>query len=584
MGLDLERIVKEVQIPSKREAIRQAIEQQDRIKFHADTTLDIAESVPYIKFKAFVGSLLPADKYELTMNLLKFPIPTNEVCESIWVRLSKIFDGRNPAFDYEFHKTQERDDWEWYRQEKLHEPSVWANKAWEYFKTEINSVLVVDMPEEQDASDRYPQPYFYFVPINEVISYKVNRQTENMDWIIYRSGEDRIIAIDDENYWVFERKIDKSFGRKKNEGELGELLSKHPHGLGFCPARFFWNEPLSLSNPDIKKSPLSKELADLDWYLFYCLGKKHLDTYAGYPIYSAYEEDCDYSDADGNVCHHGHLQRPDGSYLTDLNGNPKVCPLCHNKKQLAGAGTFVSVPVPEDGQPDLRKPIDITTIDVTSLNYNVEEKERLRKHIISACVGMDNTILNEVSLADKQVDASFESQDVVLNRIKKGFEQAQEFVDTTCCLLRYGDGFIGASINYGTEFYTLTPEVLQSRYTTAKQGGASDFELDALNRQLMETEYRHNPVELQRMIILSDLEPFAHLTKEEVMNLYKEGIITREEVLLKNNFSSYIKKFERIHENILEYGYNMPYEEKIENIYQTILSYAEQQSAPNLNQ
>lgn len=584
MGLDLERIVKEVQIPSKRETIRQAIEQQDRIKFHADTTLDIAESVPYTKFKAFVGSLLPADKYELTMNLLKFPIPTNEVCESIWVRLSKIFDGRNPAFDYEFHKTQEKDDWEWYRQEKLHEPSVWANKAWEYFKTEINSVLVVDMPEAQDSSDRYPQPYFYFVPINDVISYKVNRHTENMDWIIYRSGEDKIIAIDDEFYWVFEWRKERAFGRKKNEGELGELLSKNPHGLGFCPARFFWNEPLSLSNPDIKKSPLSKELADLDWYLFYCLGKKHLDTYAGYPIYSAYEEDCDYSDSEGNICHHGHLQRPDGSYLTDINGNPKVCPLCNNKKQLAGAGTFVSVPVPEDGQPDLRKPIDITTIDVQSLNYNVEEKERLRKHIISSCVGMDNTILNEVSLADKQVDASFESQDVVLNRIKKGFEQAQTFVDTTCCLLRYGDGFISASINYGTEFYTLTPEVLQSRYTKAREGGASDFELDALNRQLMETEYRHNPVELQRMIILSDLEPFAHLTKEEVMNLYKEGIITREEVLLKNNFSAYIKKFERIHENILEYGYNMPYEKKIENIYQTILSYAEQQSAPNLNQ
>lgn len=586
MALDREKIEKEVQNPSKRKEIRAAIAQQDRIKFHADTNLDIALGEPYTKFKAFVASLLPSDKYELTMNLLKFPIPTNEVCESIWVRLSKIFDGRNPAFDYEFRNTQERDDWEWYRQEVLHEPQVWSNKAWEFFKTEINCVLVVDMPRESDPNDKYPQPYFYFVPIDSVISYKVNRKSGLMDWIIYHDGEDRVIAIDDEAYWVFKwnnAPINLPRAKKVLGGTLGELLSVNPHGLSYCPSRFFWDEPLSLSRPDIKKSPLSKELADLDWYLFYCLGKKHLDTYAGYPIYSAYEEECDYTDKDGNVCNHGHLCAPDGHFLTDINGNLVKCPLCNNKKQIAGAGTFVSVPIPEAGDPDLRKPIDITTIDVKSLNYNVEEMERLRKHIISACVGVDNTILNEASLTDKQVDASFESQDVVLNRTKKGFESAQRFVDSTICELRYGGSFISASVNYGTEFYTLTPEVLQSRYNKAREGGASDYELDALKRQLIETTYRHNPTQLQRMIILADLEPFPHLTKDEVLNRYKEGIVTKAELALKDSFSGFIRRFERKHDNILEFGTNMPYDKKIDTIYKTLLSYAESESAPSLD-
>ena len=591
MALDRARIEKEIQAPSKRNEIRAAIAQQERIKFHADTNLDIAENEPFTKFKLFVKSLLPTDKYELTMNLLKFPIPTNEVCESIWVRLSKIFDGRNPAFTYEFRNTQERDDWEWYRQEMLHEPSVWSGKAWEYFKTEINSVLVVDMPETQ--TDRYPQPYFYFVPIDSVISYKANRKTGLMDWLIYRVNENIIVAIDDKGYWKFTwegaKPLNKPTGSTKlgastlSNGKLGELVSYNPHGLDFCPARFFWDEPLSLSRPDIKKSPLSKELSDLDWYLFYSLGKKHLDTYAGYPIYSAFEEECDYTDKDGNVCSHGYLQSPEGHFVTDLKGNPVPCPLCSRKKNLAGAGTFISVPVPEDGQPDLRKPVDITTIDVKSLNYNVEEKERLRKHIISSCVGVDNTIVNEVSLADKQVDASFESQDVVLNRIKKGFESAQLFVDTTCCLLRYGDAFLSASVNYGTEFYTLTPEVLQSRYNKAKEGGASDFELDALKQQLIETTYRHNPMQLQRMIILSDLEPYQHLTKDEVLNRYKEGLVDKATLALKDDFSGFVRRFERVHGNILEFGVNMPYNKKIDTIYKTLLSYAESESAPSLD-
>lgn len=585
MALDRRKIEKELQASSKRDEIRAAIAQQDRIKFHADTNLDIANSEPFTKFKTFVKSLLPKDKYELTMNLLKFPIPTNEVCETIWVRLSKIFDGRNPAFSYEFQTTQERDDWEWYRQEILHEPSVWSDKAWEYFKTEINSVLVVDMPIHPKEDDRYPQPYFYFVPIDSVFSYKVNRQSGLMDWIIYRGGDDILIAIDDTAYSVFRWKAGGKLIQSAPDkvSQLGELIAYNPHGLGFCPARFFWDEPLSLSRPDIKKSPLSKELSNLDWYLFYSLGKRHLDTYAGYPIYSAYEEECEYTDADGNVCSHGHLQAPDGHFLTDINGNPVPCPLCSQKKQIAGAGTFISVPIPEEGQPDLRKPIDITTIDVDSLKYNVEEMDRLRANIISACVGVDNSIVNEVSLADKQVDASYESQDTVLNRIKKGFESAQRFVDTTICMLRYGGAFISANVNYGTEFYTLTPEVLQSRYNKAREGGASDYELDALKRQLIETTYRHNPTQLQRMIILSDLEPYQHLTKDEVLNRYKEGLVDKATLNLKDDFSGYVRRFERKHGNILEYGGYMPYDKKIDTIYKTLYSYAESESAPSLD-
>lgn len=586
MALDRRKIESEVKSPSKRKEIRDAIAQQERIKFHADTNLDVISGEPLAKFKNFVKSILPNDKYELTMNLLKFPVPTNEVCESIWVRLSKIFDGRNPAFDYEFKTTQERDDWEWYRQEILREPSVWASKAWEYFKTEINCVLVVDMPDKEDESDRYPQPYFYFVPIDSVVSYSVNQRTGLMDWIIFRSGA-RLIAIDEEAYSVYAWEEEKA-PLKSNlpsivRGRLGRAITRNPHSLGYCPARFFWEEPLSLSRPDIKKSPLSKELADLDWYLFYSLGKKHLDTYAGYPIYSAYEEECDYTDKDGNVCNHGHLCAPDGHFLTDISGNLVKCPLCNNKKQIAGAGTFVSVPIPEVGEPDLRKPIDITTIDTKSLQYNVEEKERLRKHIISSCVGVDNTIVNEVSLADKQVDASFESQDVVLNRIKKGFESAQQFVDSTCCRLRYGENFISASVNYGNEFYTLTPEVLQERYNKAREGGASDYELDALKRQLIETTYRHNPTQLQRMIILGDLEPYPHLTREELIERFREGVITKSELKLKDNFSALIRLFERKHGNILEFGTSMPYDKKIDTIFNTLLSYAESESAPALN-
>ena len=568
MVLDRKKIEDELLSPSKRPEIEGAKAQQDWIKFHTDTNLDIARSLPYAKFKAFVRSQLPEDKFITSMNLLKFPLPTNALTESIFTKLSKIFDGRNPAFSYQFHRTQERDDWEWYRQEVLGEPSVWSEKAWRYFQTEINCVMVVDMPLEEDPEDRYPQPYFYFVPISEVVSYSVNRRTGVMDWIIYHS-DDRIIVIDGESYRTYEY----TEGR-----QLGALITDNPHELGYCPARFFWTEPLTLAHPDIKKSPLSKELSALDWYLFKSLGVKHLDTYASYPIYSAYEEECDYTDKDGNTCHKGYLQKPNGEFVTGIDGTPVPCPICHGKKQLAGAGSFITVPIPEEGQPDLRKPVDITTIDRKSLDYNVEELKRLETRIVNSCVGVDNTILNETSLADKQVDATFESKDNVLNTVKKGFEEAQEWVDTTVCILRYRSAFISAHISYGDEFYTLTPEALRKRYADAKDSGASEAELDALRLQILETTYRHNPLMLQRMLILNDLEPYRHRSQEEVKALAEKGLVSNEELVLKADFMGFIGQFERENDNILEFGTAIPYSDKITTIYQTLLDYAKQRA------
>lgn len=567
MKLDVTRIKTEVERPSKAKEIHEARVQQERIRFHADTNLDVVSSSSLTRFKTFVGSLLPKDKFEITMNLLKFPIPTNEVVDEIFIKLAKVFDSRNPALNYQFMSTEDRDDWEWYRQEVLGEPEIWSNEAWDYFKTEINCVMVVDMPEEGKSStdDKHVQPYFYFVPIDSVISYEVNRRTKNMEWIIFRS-ENKIIAIDGERYYRFST---------TDSGQLNKLEAKSDHGLPYCPARFFWSEPLSLSNPDVKKSPLSKVLSDLDWYLFFLLSKKHLELYGAYPIYSAYEQECDYSDKDGNSCDHGFLKGLDGSYLTDELGNPKKCPLCGAKKSLAGPGSYVEVPVPHDGEKDLRNPVNVLTIDKDSLEYNVAELDRLKTKIISTCVGTDNSILNETSLADKQVDASFESQDRVLNRIKKGFESAQEWVDKTICILRYGRNFLSAHVNYGTEFYTLTTEVLRKRYADAKASGASDSELDALNQQILETEYRHNPTLLQRMIILSELEPFRHLTKNEVLNMFNGKVVSRSELALKIDFAGYIRKFERENGNIIEFGTALPFDKKIETIYQTLINYAD---------
>lgn len=570
MALGIEKITKEITESKKRATINKAIQHQNRIKFHAQTNLTPVINQPLTEFLNFVGSLIPKDKFRTFKSLFRYPVKSNEVTGICFDKLSRVFDGRNPAFNFQFLNTEQRDDWEYYRQDVLKEPAVWQTKGWEFFKTEINSVLIIDLPTEQDATDKYPQPYFYWLTIDSVLAYKANPTTGIMDWIIFRQPDNKIAVFDKEHYEVY------NYDNTKRV--LGDLVTSNAHDLGYCPARFFWNEPLSLSDPDIKEHPLTKQLESLDWFLFFHISKKHLDLFGAYPIYSGYEQQCDFSnDETGHTCDGGFMKDAKGSYILDSAGLLNRCPKCGDKR-IAGAGSFIEVPIPQEDQPDLKNPVQMLTVDVQSLEYNVKEENRLKNNIVTATVGVDSEVISSQALNEKQVEANFESQSAILNRVKKGFEDAMQFVDETICKLRYGNSFISGKINLGTEFYTLNSTELRQRYQTAKTSGASEAELDAMQNQIIETEYRHNPTQLQRMYILSELEPYRHLTRAEILELHGKGLITNEELRIKLNFVSFVKRFERENTNILEFGTAIPFDKKIDIINQTIKQYASENS------
>ena len=76
------------------------------------------------------------------------------------------------------------------------------------------------------------------------------------------------------------------------------------------------------------------------------------------------------------------------------------------------------------------------------------------------------------------------------------------------------------------------------------------------------------------MIILNDLEPFRHMSYAEVNDLYRNGIITIEELKLKLNFMEYVRRFERENVSIAEFGSILPYKDKIEKITKKLKEYA----------
>lgn len=554
----------------KADVLARAKLHQMRIKFHTVKRVTAFNSpyisIPLTQFLSMVENILPHDKYKVFQALFRYPVKTNELTDVCFDKLSRIFDGRNPVFNYQFANSEQREDWEDYRLTKLGEPEIWQTKGWEFFKSEINSVLIVDVPREQRTP--LPEPYFYWLPINDVITFQADPSTGQMDYIVFRR-RDEIVVLDDGSYRVW--KDDKHTGQI-----AGEPYIEAPHDLDYCPARFFWNEPLSIEEPDVKASPLSKELESLDWFLFFHISKRQLDLFGAYPILSGYEQECDFSNAEnGDYCDGGFLRDKQGHYRLDMAGLLMRCPKCGNKR-IVGAGSFVEIPVPntEENQPDLRNPVQMLTVDRNALDYNVDEQKRLREEIITAVVGQDEIVTDRDAFNEQQVRANFESVTTVLNRVKKGFEAAQQWVDETCCRLRYGRYFLTAKVNYGTEFYLYSPEELRERYKAAKEAGMSEAELDMMQNQIIQTEYRNDPTQLRRMLVLAELEPYRHLSRAEATDLFKENIISEEDLRIKLNFPNFVRRFERENMNILEFGSEMPFDDKIAIITEQFRKYA----------
>lgn len=566
MALELNQIKQILQKPSKRQVIQKAVNMQRRLRFHTETNIAVSDiNQPTTIFLQWVKTLLPKDKFNIFLQLFKFPLPTPAVVEDVYRELERVFYSRNSSSSYQFTDSELAEDWANYKKNSLNEPEIWKTTGWKRMQVSPNSILVVDLPQIQKSSR--PEPYFYWLEIDAVIDYQLSKLDDNaFEWLIFNQPNHQIAVFDDTYIRVYQL-------NEKNE--IQSLASEASHDLGYCPARFFWSTQLNEKNKDLKKNPITKELSNLDWYLFFALSKRHLDLYAPYPIYSAYEADCNFENNEtGDYCDGGFLRNAKGEYKILNDGTVERCPCC-SEKRIAGPGSFLEVPVPNqsEGVADMRNPVQITTIDKDSLDYNVNECARLKNEIVISVVGSGGTVSEKEAINETQVTANFESKTSVLNALKTNFELAQKFIEDTICKLRYGNAFISSSISWGTEFYVFTVTELYSKYKQAKENGASNSELDAISQQILEVEYRNNPLVLQRMLILKQLEPYPHKTLDEVIKLFEKRLLDEKLVKLKINFNTLVDRFERENINIIEFASKKPLRDKINIITNKLLEY-----------
>jgi len=425
----------------------------------------------------------------------------------------------------------------------------------------IDSVWFVDFPEVQQST--MPEPFNKLINIKDVVDIK-NDEFNNCQYLIYASGK-WVVAYDAELIRVYENRAFITDIRDKLKTtisgfDIGSPIKEIPHGLGYTPARMFWSNPLDSQNFINKEAPITKVLSDLDWLLFHMVSKKYMDVSNAYPILAAYESDDDSGDPD----------RTENKDRTDGGKRP-------SGNKMIGPGSYVELPAPVDGNDsDLMRsdPIRMISPDTDTLDWHVKEEIRLKDTIFKSVVGTDTGQRNDAAKNEMQIESAFESQKSVLFNVKRNFEIINKFADVTIAKLRYGEGFVGCTIDYGTEFFLKTVEDLHNDLKKAKETGAGEAIISNISDKILNTEYKEDRQSRIRAEIIRDIDPLPERDLEEAIKIFEKGAIDKINFVIKSNLLNFVRRFERENITLSEFAKNIDYAKKISLITEKFKEYA----------
>lgn len=561
--------------------------QERRIRLHAEAHVDPATPPPGLStLLALPKAILPADKYEKFCAFIPSPLPTVKFVGKIADGLSRVFEAQDGSVTLTLASPELETDFESYRAARQEE-AFWPGTAFEAVLRALHSVLVVDMASEQTTPR--PEPYVFVLDIFDVHDVAIKADS-SCEYLLFSlpSGRDargqevlRMGVYDDGFYRIFEKPADAA------DWATAPVL-ENAHILGYCPARLLWSEALGSKTNLLRKGPLTNELAELDRYVYWHCSIEYFKSYGMFPLLWSVEEECQYKTPEGESCEGGMINtivgywtlEPDAAPVPRYKATP--CPACA-KSQYIGPGTHLKVPAPTKETGDTREPLGFVTVDVPALQDARTSLAEMAEGILDSCLGIGGEQANDAAKNTKQVRAGFENKQDVLVRVASNLDRARAWVLGAWGTLRYGTAFQRVVVTSGEQFYLKTPEELSEAEITARKAGRPVFELSQAREMRYYTQYRNNPPLLDRMRILSDLEPYPEYSVDQITTMiagslnqgasYLLAVFDPQLLALKADFARYLARFESEQTDVRTFGALLPYHLKISRISTILLSY-----------
>ena len=590
MKLTVEQILARIKSPRNKGAIDLACYQEERLIMHCEPILE-KYNLPFNAYRNFTlwwQSLITEEKYKRIDELIGTPLSTQVVTRDIFNQINKFADAQDRFVDFKFTNPDYTLDYMDYLCES-NDDIFWTQKCLDALRTEICSMVVVDLPTSQDSLR--PEPYKYFVSPRQFIDTEINKFAGNVEYLIFKQDDfiwdigfqtpgvnskfgllkdgqqmQKLIALDDEFYRVFISVKGK---------ETWQLWFEIPHNLGYCPCIDFWQPSEKGSNGLNKIGPVTIVLRKLDYLLFYQALVDYMDLYGPFPVMVMYdmgEEEFDDKTKEINSGDYYTIEQTSPVSNVPQTQNPRKA-----IRRVVGAGTVIEVPVPADKNDHnfMDNPMKFITMDVESIKAVHERIDSLKNEIIEICTGEDSEYLNEIAKNSEMLSASYSEKETIISWVKRQVERVHRFCTKTQAELRYGkEYFVSCTVDYGSDYFLKDSTALANEFGKAVESGMPQGYCLEIVRAAANTRFKNNADVADRCKILIDLEPYPTMTWEQIQAL---GINTSdiEGFKIKANFVNFIARFEmECGASVVRFGSAIDYNEKINIIKTKLKEYA----------
>jgi hypothetical protein len=486
---------------------------QNRINFHCYPYLEPRDLKTggyfYQWWEKLVSDVLPDDKLDMFESFLVPPLQTLNFTDDLFDEIGRVLESANYSRQIKgtndegvkiFNDFLIRSGYGQY----------WRKDVIDRLKTDINSIVVCDVPE--DGGD----PYYYFVQPSNILFLEYNEDNDEIVQIYFETvvdGKKRLHAYDNEGYTVF------NFENK----QVGDVIVSNEHNLGYCPAKWFWDKPLQEDrNIFLRKSPFAKDLGNLDWLLFYQTAKRFADIYGPFPIMITYETD-------------------DDEFNDEDNANSSKI---QKKSKINGPGSAATVPKPMDGDDMMRNPMKIMSFPIENFNYISSEIDRIQDEISKNVIGTKGDIRNDAAKNEDQIHDASESRKKKLLQYKDSINTICSWLYSTMAKMMIG-GDVKVVVDYGNDFYLKTLKEMNANLEEAKKNGSNPVVISKLQNSINEYLFKGDEITMTRVQIINDLDPAPGMSASEAREMYNDGLLTIQEYDVHVNMSRFIRRLER---------------------------------------
>jgi len=560
--------------PLNREAIDEAIKIQNEHKVH----------VTGEHYKDYIKQVIGYENYEQYAQKKELSEPVTMVfTKKIIDEQSRWQDAGGTKKYYEFRNVNREKDL------KNILKKVWKGESMDYFinefvrdalYTEFNGFIIVEQGKIEQVGEVYYEvrdgiksvvkdntimPYLIFRSIEQVYDFRVKGNKVEyliLDWdtITDELGAEIHLyrVLDDQ----FDRIIENDGGEWKISTRPG--YQPIPNPLGYVPSVQISIKKKDVQIDEVKTSYIYQCIPLLKTYLTqWC---EHIITCIlhAHPIYWQLGQKCHYREGD-NECTDG--------YIYTKDSNKKICPVCKGIGAVLrkDATTALILPqVDEEGKPfDVSAAAGYVAPPTEILKFQIEQLTWIRDDIYLSGTGMNKLAETQIEKTATEAILNYKPLEKIISDILDNIEYVETSLTDMIGKLSFGDNYIRCNIVYDRSLNLRDENTILTEIAQAKNAGASTSFVRTLHRELIYSRYYTSPVDLERNMLLSALEPLIGYTPIELNSLP----VDNKTKVFKVFFGDYIVRFESEHALITDYKENLPYNERLKLIKEILDGY-----------